>query len=532
MIGEKILNYQIESLLGEGAAGTVYLATHTQLGRKVAIKVLNPVLVNNFDVRARFRNEAATLSALQHFNIITLYDYVEQDTGLYLIMEYAQGNSLDSYIQKISGPIPEQKTLYFFNQILDGLSYAHQKGIVHRDIKPANIIITQDADVKILDFGIAKILKDGHRGITKIGAQLGTVLYMSPEQVQGSPVDVRSDIYSLGVTLFEMLTGTCPYQNIKSEYEIYEKIIQEPLPSAQNLYPMISDRMQAVLDKATAKDPDKRFQTCEEFKQALNPTAQNHVVIHPPKESPEQHETIAKDSDKLKERRYTILYAALGLLVLVSMYFIYKGFSGKTKSGNDTLVIEDDSIKKKNNDIPFDDEIYEEEEVEEEKEKTPEEKLMDSLNADKKKIDEQVKLLKQDRKRELLKKLVIDYQFISNEFGEFVIQVTLANKADDVRFKDILLLIEYINNSDEKIKTREQSLEPLEEGKSISFRVREQVEAERFTCKLKSADPIETGEIEASPILDSLSNELEIIQEKMDKLKEEMEEKKNKEEDK
>ena len=165
MIGERVLSYQIESLLGEGGVGRVYLATHTQLGRKVAIKVLNPALVNHPEVRERFRNEATTLSALQHINIITLYDYIEDERGLFLIMEYASGSPLDEYISKTSGPIPEMKAIYFFSQILDGFAYAHNRGVIHRDIKPSNIIITNEADVKILDFGIAKILKEGKMSI-------------------------------------------------------------------------------------------------------------------------------------------------------------------------------------------------------------------------------------------------------------------------------------------------------------------------------------------------------------------------------
>ena len=282
MIGERILNYKIESVLGEGGVGKVYLATHTQLGRKVAIKVLNPALVNEPRVRERFRNEATTLSGLQHLNIVTLYDYFEDEKGLFLILEYAQGKALDEYIKNTSGPIPEQKTIYFFNQILDGLAYAHHKGIIHRDVKPSNLIITSDADVKILDFGIAKILKEGRNNITKTGAQLGTVLYMSPEQVKGEPVDLRTDVYSLGVTLFEMLTGRSPYSDkVYTEFEVYQKILNEPLPPAKSVYPAISDHMQSVILKATHKNPNERFQSCEEFKEAINadPSKRQNTIL-------------------------------------------------------------------------------------------------------------------------------------------------------------------------------------------------------------------------------------------------------------
>jgi serine/threonine protein kinase len=338
MIGEKVLSYQIESLLGEGGVGSVYLATHTQLGRKVAIKVLNPALVNHTEVRERFRNEATTLSSLQHINIITLYDYMEDERGLFLIMEYAPGSSLDDYIRKTSGPIPESKAIYFFTQILDGFAYAHSRSVIHRDIKPSNIIITNDADVKILDFGIAKILKEGKMSMTKTGAKLGTVLYMSPEQVKGQSVDIRTDIYSLGVTLFEMLTGRCPYDgNLLSEYEVYQKIVQEPLPAAKSFYPAVSDRMQAIIHKATAKDPKDRFQSCEEFKIALNQSDfayQNNfkntdTTFQTPKPSytdtPKENktpQTKKPQNDAIpakRARNNTFLYVILSLLFFVSV---------------------------------------------------------------------------------------------------------------------------------------------------------------------------------------------------------------------
>ncbi len=271
MNGEQILNYRLLNKIGEGGMGSVYVAQHTQIERKAAIKALHPNLVNNPQIRERFKNEAATMARLKHPNIVSLYDYLESPQGLFLIIEFVEGLPLDHYIQKISGPISEEQAILLFGKILDGFAYAHGQGVIHRDIKPSNLMISPDGrDVKILDFGIAKILGNDSKSLTKTGSRMGTVLYMSPEQVKGQALDQRSDIYSLGVTLFQMLTGRCPYnEESMTEYEVYDQIVNHNLPRAQNFYPRISPRMQAIIDKATAKNPAERFSSCLEFKRAI-----------------------------------------------------------------------------------------------------------------------------------------------------------------------------------------------------------------------------------------------------------------------
>ncbi len=268
MIGTRILNYEIKSLIGEGGMGAVYMAEHLQVNRKVAIKVLHPKFLKNEEIKQRFKNEAATLSHLHHPNIVGLFDYLEDESGLYLIMEYVDGVQLDDYIINTTGPMPEEKAIPLIKQILSAFAYAHEKGVVHRDIKPANILITKTNEVKILDFGIAKILGESNN-MTKTGTQMGTVFYMSPEQVQGKKADVRSDIYSLGVTFYQMLTGVNPYQNITTEYEVYTKIVKEDLPPANQIYPGVSAYLVSILKFALEKDPDLRFQNCTEILKAI-----------------------------------------------------------------------------------------------------------------------------------------------------------------------------------------------------------------------------------------------------------------------
>ena len=269
MIGKKILNYEITALIGEGGMGNVYLAKHTKLDRVVAIKSILPELVNNDEIKKRFLNEATSMSKLQHPNIVAMYDYHSDDDGLYLIMEYVEGKELDDYVRNLGKPLDEELSMVFMKQILSAFSHAHEKGIVHRDIKPGNIIISNSGEIKILDFGIAKIVGEEAHQLTKTGTQVGTVYYMSPEQVLGKKITHLSDIYSLGVTMYELVTSINPYKGITTEYEIYDKIVKHDLPDPRDSNSKLSKHISEVLAKASSKDPKERYQTCQEFAMAL-----------------------------------------------------------------------------------------------------------------------------------------------------------------------------------------------------------------------------------------------------------------------
>jgi serine/threonine-protein kinase len=292
MIGREILNYRIEKVIGEGGMGTVYLASHTKIPNRVsAIKVLKSNFLQNENLKNRFRREMEIMAGMTHENIVKLEQFDEDDLGMYLIMEYFKGVEIDDYLKNKIGVFPEEKAVPLMIQILKAFSFAHKKGIVHRDIKPGNILINQEADqVKVLDFGIAK-MKDDISMQTKSGAQIGTVFYMSPEQVHGKELDARSDIYALGVTFYQMLTGINPYHDLNTEYEIYNKITKEDLPDPREIYPGVTERMVNILRKSLAKAPEDRFQTCDDFILALQGDVEVKPIsktgIEPPVEEPE-----------------------------------------------------------------------------------------------------------------------------------------------------------------------------------------------------------------------------------------------------
>ena len=322
-----IPNYKIIKKLGEGGMGTVYLAEHEIIGRKVAIKSLHSNLISKKEFITRFRREAKLLASLDHPNIVRLNEYFEHDGGLFLIMEYVDGIELDVHINKISGPIPEQKLITLFTKILDAIGYAHERGMVHRDIKPSNVIITKDGNVKILDFGIAKLITD-NKELTKSGVQVGTVTYMSPEQVKAEKIDKLTDIYSLGVTLYQMAVGKAPYKDT-SAFETQMQIINKPFPKAQDIYPRVSDKIESIINKATQKEKKDRYESCEDFIQALKSDEISTVIINDsnektiidePRVKKENKEKIKTKKNKNTGDKKSSAWKIIGFLILFAFF--------------------------------------------------------------------------------------------------------------------------------------------------------------------------------------------------------------------
>jgi hypothetical protein len=272
--------YHILKKLGEGGMGQVYLAEHVKMGRKAALKVMNPGMNQDPDAIARFNREAANASRLNHPNVCAIYDFGETPEGLiYLAMEYIEGESLSSLIEK-NGVLAAPRAASIIHQAADALSVAHDYGIVHRDLKPDNIMISRNRDgsdlVKVVDFGIAKASSSDAQKVTKTGLVVGTPEYMSPEQLAGDKLDGRSDIYSLGLVAFNCLTGKLPFPSNSAQEAMIMRLTDFPKTLAE-IKPDIEwpVELQNVMDKALARDADERYQKAADFGREIAKAVEN-----------------------------------------------------------------------------------------------------------------------------------------------------------------------------------------------------------------------------------------------------------------
>ncbi len=263
--GAVISHYKIVEKIGEGAMGQVYLAEDTKLKRLVALKFLPYDLTRNEEAKQRFLQEARSASTLDHPHICNIHEIEEtRDGRIFICMAYYEGETLKDKIS--ASPLDVEPALEIVIQICDGLSRAHEAGIVHRDIKPGNIMITDRGQAKILDFGLAKLAGDAQ--LTRTGMTVGTALYMSPEQAQGKKVDQRSDVWSIGVVLYEMLTGTRPFKGANSTAVIYSILHDEPAPIT-NIKRGLPREVESIVERCLRKDASERYQTAEELRKEL-----------------------------------------------------------------------------------------------------------------------------------------------------------------------------------------------------------------------------------------------------------------------
>jgi serine/threonine protein kinase len=272
LVGRKLSKYEITALVGKGGMATVYKGYQSEIDRYVAIKVLPPHPGQDEQFIERFRLEARTIARLQHPHILPLYDYGTEADVLYLVMAFIDGGSLHDRIRR-HGALPLGEVERLLSQVGSALDYAHRQGIIHRDIKPDNILLDREGFALLADFGIVKIVEAGGGGLTVTGGLMGTPAYISPEQGQGLPIDHRSDLYSLGVVLYEMLTGKQPY-TADTPMQLVFKQINAPVPDVRALRPDFSESLALVLRRALAKSPDDRYDTASalltDFKRALD----------------------------------------------------------------------------------------------------------------------------------------------------------------------------------------------------------------------------------------------------------------------
>jgi serine/threonine-protein kinase len=263
VVGERIADrYELEEVVGHGGMSTVYKAHDSLLERNVALKVLHQQYNEDEDFVERFKHEARSVAQLQHPNIVTVIDRGEEDGRQYIVFEFIDGENLKELVVR-KGRLGLRDALEIAHEIARGLAFAHDHGLIHRDVKPQNVLLNGDGRAKVTDFGIARSLDVDH-GVTQTGTILGTSNYIAPEQASGQPVDAHTDVYSLGIVLYEMLTGELPFPG-ESFVAIAMKHIQEPSPNVLDVRGDIPLRVAEMIDRALEKDPEHRFPTMDAF---------------------------------------------------------------------------------------------------------------------------------------------------------------------------------------------------------------------------------------------------------------------------
>jgi tRNA A-37 threonylcarbamoyl transferase component Bud32 len=277
MIGTKIEHYEIVERLGQGGMGAVYRATDTMLEREVALKMLRPEYAADPLFAERFRAEAVTLARLSHPNIATLFGFVRDASQLCMVMELATGETLGSLLKR-TGALSWERAILLTGQMLDALQYAHDHGVVHRDIKPTNLMVGQDDHLKLMDFGIARLM--GTTRVTQMGFTVGTLEYMAPEQIRGEDVDGRADIYAVGVVLYEIVTGQLPFKSSREQALMFAHLQQEVVPPRTHR-PNLPWHLSDVIVRALAKAPGDRYSSAREFADALGASLSSQPATTP-----------------------------------------------------------------------------------------------------------------------------------------------------------------------------------------------------------------------------------------------------------
>jgi len=276
VVGEQVGPYRIIEQLGQGGMSTVYKAYHAALDRYVALKVLHPMFKGDRGFLERFQREARIVARLEHPHIVPVYDYSEHEEIPYLVMRYVEGGTLKALLNE-QGALPLGRIVEILRPVCDALEYAHGQGVLHRDIKPSNVLLSQEGKVFVTDYGLAKMVESGDSSISQ-DRMIGTPQYISPEQAKGEPVDARTDLYSLGVVLFEMVTGRVPYM-ADTPFAIVHDHIFTPLPLPSQVHPAVPQPVEQVILKALAKAPSDRYQRAGDLFRALEAAAHSLGVL-------------------------------------------------------------------------------------------------------------------------------------------------------------------------------------------------------------------------------------------------------------
>src|SRR5688500_12664287 len=331
VLGER---YEIGGVLGRGGMAEVHRGRDLRLGREVAVKVLRQDLARDPSFQVRFRREAQAAASLNHPAIVAVYDTGEDRTATgatpYIVMEYVEGDTLRDVLRR-EGPLPPERAMALAADICGALDFSHRNGIVHRDVKPGNVMITPQGTVKVMDFGIARAVSDSAATMTSTAAVIGTAQYLSPEQARGEGVDARSDVYSMGCMLYELVTGAPPFTGDSPVSVAYQHVREDPrLPSSIN--PRIPAELDAILLKAMSKNPANRYQSAADMRSdLLRALAGQRVEATPVMGDAEKTTILAatpggygyddddwadEDADRRRKRQIIAIAAVLGVLLL------------------------------------------------------------------------------------------------------------------------------------------------------------------------------------------------------------------------
>jgi eukaryotic-like serine/threonine-protein kinase len=337
MVGDVLSDrYELEELVGTGGMSSVYRAHDRLLDRKVALKILHEQYTEDEDYVERFRREARAVAALSHPNIVTVIDRGEHGGRQFIVFEYVPGENLKRLIER-RGPAPVTTALELGMQIARGLSFAHQQGLVHRDVKPQNVLLNGDGQAKVTDFGIARSL-DVQHGMTQTGTVLGTSDYIAPEQAQGQRVDEQTDVYSLGVVLYELLTNEVPFPG-ENFVAVAMRHINEPPPSIRDKRSDVSPRLEAAVQRAMAKRSDDRFESMAAFCRELEANlaeAQGTVVMAPPPQASRRRARTRTATARRGMSPWPLVAVLLALIAIgaVIAYLVTQSSNGNPSSSS------------------------------------------------------------------------------------------------------------------------------------------------------------------------------------------------------
>jgi serine/threonine-protein kinase len=334
-IGEKLGHFLIQAEIGRGGMGTIYFAVDTMLNREVALKAIHPQLADNQQLMDRFKVEAMTQARMNHPNIVTIFSFNKIDDQYIIAMEYVDGKSLKELLQAKKRLAPAE-AIDIITQVAEGLSYAHVQNVIHRDIKPANILLAKNNKVKISDFGIAKVF--GAQGLTKTGMMMGTPWYTPPEQIMGKNIDFRADLYSLGVTFYELLTSRVPFDSeTNSEFQIQKAHLETPPPRPSIYNPQIGVKLEKIILQALQKKVEKRFQSARDMITELQKIRAELGKTDLTDFSAANHTQILA-APAVKRRRFLLspLPAIASLILLLAVGIFWIIMSGKN-SGNESI---------------------------------------------------------------------------------------------------------------------------------------------------------------------------------------------------